>query len=74
MKKRRLWQPLTVGLAAMLLAAPVYAEESQAPAATTETSVTQTAQQTQEENKLAPYIGKTITKQVIEGNKEVPEA
>jgi len=74
LKKRRLWQPLTVGLAAMLLAAPVYAEESQAPAATAETSVTQTAQQTQEENKLAPYIGKTITKQVIEGHKEVPEA
>lgn len=74
MKKRRLWQPLTVGLAAVLLAAPVYAEEIQAPAATAETSVTQTAQQTQEENKLAPYIGKTITKQVIEGNKEVPEA
>ena len=74
MKKRRLWQPLTVGLAAMLFAAPVYAEEIQAPAATAETSVTQTAQQTQEENKLAPYIGKTITKQVIEGNKEVPEA
>ena len=74
MKKRRLWQPLTVGLAAILLAAPVYAEEIQAPAATAETSVTQTAQQTQEENKLAPYIGKTITKQVIEGNKEVPEA
>lgn len=74
MKKKRLWQPLTVGLAAMLFAAPVYAEESQAPAATAETSVTQTAQQTQEENKLAPYIGKTITKQVIEGNKEVPEA
>ena len=74
MKKKRLWQPLTVGLAAMLFAASVYAEESQAPAATAETSVTQTAQQTQEENKLAPYIGKTITKQVIEGNKEVPEA
>ena len=74
MKKRRLWQPLTVGLAAMLFAAPVYAEEIQAPAATAETSVTQTAQQPQEENKLAPYIGKTITKQVIEGNKEVPEA
>ena len=74
MKKRRLWQPLTVGLAAVLFAAPVYAEEIQAPAATAETSVTQTAQQPQEENKLAPYIGKTITKQVIEGNKEVPEA
>ena len=26
------------------------------------------------ENKLAPYIGKTITKQIIKGNKVVPEA
>lgn len=74
MKKRRLWQPLTVGLAAMLLAAPVYADETQAPAATAETSVSQTAQAQQEENKLAPYLGKTITKQIIEGNKDVPEA
>ena len=73
MKRRRLWQPLTVGLAAMLLAAPVYAEETQAPAATAETSVTQTAQP-QEENRLAPYIGKTITKQIVEGNQNVPEA
>ena len=73
MKRKRLWQPLTVGLAAMLLAAPVYAEETQAPAAQAETSVTQTAQP-QEENRLAPYIGKTITKQIIEGNKSVPEA
>ena len=73
LKKRRLWQPLTVGLAAVLLAAPVYAEETQAPAAQAETSVTQTAQP-QEENRLAPYIGKTITKQIIEGNKSVPEA
>ena len=73
LKRRRLWQPLTVGLAAMLLAAPVYAEETQAPAAQAETSVTQTAQP-QEENRLAPYIGKTITKQIIEGNKSVPEA
>lgn len=73
MKRKRLWQPLTVGLAAMLLAAPVYAEETQAPAVQAETSVTQTAQP-QEENRLAPYIGKTITKQIIEGNKSVPEA
>ena len=29
--KRTLWQPLTVGLAAMLLALPVYAENTQAP-------------------------------------------
>lgn len=75
MKKRTLWQPLTVGLAAMLLAAPVYGEEAQAPAVSADTSVTQTAEQApQEENKLAPYVGKTITKQIIEGNKTVPEA
>ena len=74
MKKRRLWQPLTVGLAAMLLAAPVYADETQAPAAPADTSVTQTAQPQQDENRLAPYLGKTITKQIIEGNKTVPEA
>lgn len=75
MKKRTLWQPLTVGLAAMLLAAPVYGEEAQAPAVSADTSVTQTAEQApQEENKLAPYVGKTITKQIIEGNKTVSEA
>lgn len=75
MKKRTLWQPLTVGLAAMLLAAPVYGEEVQALAVSADTSVAQTAEQApQEENKLAPYLGKTITKQIIEGNKTVPEA
>lgn len=75
MKKQKLWRPLTVGLTAMMLAAPVYAEEIQTPAMGADTSVTQTAQsQNQEENKLAPYIGKTITKQIIEGNVAVPEA
>ena len=75
MKKQKLWRPLTVGLTAMMLAAPVYAEEIQTPAIGADTSVTQTAQsQHQEENKLAPYIGKTITKQIIEGNVAVPEA
>lgn len=74
MKKKILWQPLTVGLAAMLLAAPVYGEEAQTPAVSADTSVTQTAEQHQEENKLAPYLGKTITKQIIEGNQTVPEA
>lgn len=64
-----------MGLTAMMLAAPVYAEEIQTPAMGADTSVTQTAQsQHQEENKLAPYIGKTITKQIIEGNVAVPEA
>ena len=75
MKKQKLWRPLTVGLTAMMLAAPVYAEEIQTPAMGADTSVTLTAQsQHQEENKLAPYIGKTITKQIIEGNVTVPEA
>ena len=75
MKKQKLWRPLTVGLTAMMLAAPVYAEEIQTPAMGADTSVTQTAQSShQEENKLAPYIGKTITKQIIEGNVAVPEA
>lgn len=75
LKKQKLWRPLTVGLTAMMLAAPVYAEEIQTPAMGADTSVTQTAQSShQEENKLAPYIGKTITKQIIEGNVAVPEA
>lgn len=75
LKKQKLWRPLTVGLTAMMLASPVYAEEIQTPAIGADTSVTQTAQsQHQEENKLAPYIGKIITKQIIEGNVAVPEA
>lgn len=75
MKKQKLWRPLTVGLTAMMLAAPVYAEEIQTPAMGADTSVTQTAPSShQEENKLAPYIGKTITKQIIEGNVTVSEA
>lgn len=75
MKKQKLWRPLTVGLTAMMLAVPVYAEEIQTPAMGADTSVTQTAPSShQEENKLAPYIGKTITKQIIEGNVTVPEA
>ena len=75
MKKQKLWRPLTVGLTAMMLAAPVYAQEIQTPAMGADTSVTQTAPSAhQEENKLAPYIGKTITKQIIEGNVTVPEA
>ena len=75
LKKQKLWRSLTVGLTAMMLAAPVYAEEIQTPAMGADTSVTQTAPSShQEENKLAPYIGKTITKQIIEGNVAVPEA
>lgn len=75
LKKQKLWRPLTVGLTAMMLAAPVYAQEIQTPAMGADTSVTQTAPSShQEENKLVPYIGKTITKQIIEGNVAVPEA
>ena len=75
LKKQKLWRPLTVGLTAMMLAAPVYAQEIQTPAMGADTSVRQTAPSShQEESKLAPYIGKIITKQIIEGNVAVPEA
>ena len=114
MKKRMLWQPLSVGLTAMMLAMPAYAEkENTAVPTTPETAASTVAtnevapavenaapvgqkevvpvaeakaapaeQATPEkqapaqkaENKLAPYIGKTITKQIIKGNKVVPEA
>ncbi len=72
LKKRSLWRPLTVGLAAMLLAAPVYAENDQTPVAGSDTSVAQTVPEQREENRLAPYLGKTITKQIVEGNTTVP--
>ncbi len=72
LKKRSLWRPLTVGLAAMLLAAPVYAENDQTPVAGSDTSVAQTVPEQKEENRLAPYLGKTITKQIVEGNTAVP--
>lgn len=114
MKKRMLWQPLSVGLTAMMLAMPAYAEkENTAVPATPETAAStvatsevapavenaapvgqkevvpvaeakaapaeQAAPEKQApaqkaENKLAPYIGKIITKQIIKGNKVVPEA
>ena len=83
--KRTLWQPLTVGLAAVLLALPAYAENTQAPEmaaapAAQTTTVAEAAPAVQpateaeaapaqkEENKLAPYLGKKITKQIITGN------
>ena len=71
MIKKNLWQPLTVGLAAVLLAMPAYAAEPQASAG--DAVVAQTAQGQKEENRLAPYLGKTITKQIIEGCVNVPE-
>ena len=71
MIKKNLWQPLTVGLAAVLLAMPAYSAEPQASAG--DAVVAQTAQGQKEENRLAPYLGKTITKQIIEGCVNVPE-
>ena len=70
--KRTLWQPLTVGLTAMLLALPVYAENTQAPDEAA-TPAAQTAPAQKEENRLAPYLGKKITKQIIEGNVAIPK-
>lgn len=79
MNKRYLIRPLSVGLAAAFFALPVYAEENAAgnvPAAATETIVEQdtAAKNVVMENPLTPYIGKTITKQVITGNTVISEA
>lgn len=114
MKKRMLWQPLSVGLTAMMLAMPAYAEKENTAVPTTPETAASTvaasevapavenaapvgqkevvpvaeakaapaeqaapekqAPAQKAENKLAPYIGKTITKQIIKGNKVVPEA
>lgn len=88
--KRTLWQPLTVGLAAVLLALPAYAENTQAPEmaaapAAQTTTVAEAAPAVQpateaeaapaqkEENKLAPYLGKKITKQIIGGNAAISQ-
>lgn len=79
MNKRYLIRPLSVGLAAAFFALPVYAEETAAgnvPAAATATTAEQdtAAKNVVKENPLAPYIGKTITKQVITGNTIISEA
>ena len=79
MNKRYLIRPLSVGLAAAFFALPVYAEENAAgnvPAASTATTAEQdtAAKNVVKENPLAPYIGKTITKQVITGNTIISEA
>ena len=88
--KRTLWQPLTVGLAAVLLALPAYAENTQAPEmaaapAAQATTVAEAAPTVQpateaeaapaqkEENKLAPYLGKKITKQIIAGHAAISQ-
>lgn len=79
MNKRYLIRPLSVGLAAAFFALPVYAEENVAgnvPAAATETITEQdtAAKNVVKENPLTPYIGKTITKQVITGNTVISDA
>lgn len=79
MNKRYLIRPLSVGLAAAFLALPVYAEENAAGnvlAAATATTAEQdtAAKNVVKENPLTPYIGKTITKQVITGNTVISEA
>lgn len=77
MNKRYLIRPLSVGLAAAFLALPVYAEENAAgnvPAAATTTEQDTAAKNVVKENPLTPYIGKTITKQVITGNTVISEA
>lgn len=70
--KRTLCQPLTVGLAALLLALPAYAENTQAPDAAV-APVAQSAPAQKKENRLAPYLGKKITKQIIKGNVAISE-
>ena len=85
MKKRFLLQPLTVGLAAALFAVPVFAQEqsevAQNAAVLVEAANVGVPQaepveevvQVQPENKLAQYLGKTITKQSVVGNTVLSE-
>lgn len=86
MKKRYLLQPLTIGLAAAMFALPAFAEEQSEVAKNAAVLVEaaniseqpvvadQEAVQAKPENKLAPYLGKTITKQSITGNTVLSEA
>lgn len=79
MNKRYLIRPLSIGLAAAFFALPVYAEETAAgdvPAAAAETTAEREAvsQAVVKENPLVPYLGKTITKQIITGNTVISEA
>ena len=85
MKKRFLLQPLTIGLAAALFAVPVFAEEQSeiaqnaavlveaANAVTPQAEPVEEVAQAQPENRLAQYLGKTITKQSITGNTVLSE-
>lgn len=85
MKKRFLLQPLTVGLAAALFAVPVFAQEqsevAQNAAVLVEAANVSVPQaepvedvvQAKTENKLAQYLGKTITKQSVIGSNVLSE-
>ena len=81
MKKRFLLQPLTIGLAAALFAVPAFAEEqpevAQNAAVLIEAADAVAPQaevaQAQPENKLAQYLGKTITKQSVTGSTVLSE-
>ena len=85
MKKRFLLQPLTIGLAAALFAVPVFAEEQSeiaqnaavlveaANAVTPQAEYVEEVAQAQPENRLAQYLGKTITKQMVTGSTVLSE-
>ena len=85
MKKRFLLQPLTIGLAAALFAVPVFAEEQSeiaqnaavlveaANAVTPQAESVEEVAQAQPENRLAQYLGKTITKQMVTGSTVLSE-
>lgn len=85
MKKRFLLQPLAIGLAAALFAVPVFAEEQSeiaqnaavlveaANAVTSQAEPVEEVAQAQPENRLAQYLGKTITKQMVTGSTVLSE-
>lgn len=66
MKKKNLWQPLAVGALAMCLAVPVFAE-----AAATNDMVA--GKHVTKVTPVVQYVGKTITKQIVVGNVNIPE-
>ncbi len=68
MKKKLLLQPLAIGAMSLLLTAPVFAEEIKPAVANGAGAV-----ETKKENALAPYIGKRITKHIVEGQKLIAE-
>ncbi len=87
MKKRFLLQPLTIGLAAALFAVPAFAEEqseiaqnaavlveaANVNAAAPQAEMVEEVAEKQPENKLAQYLGKTITKQSVTGSTVLSE-